>query len=382
MTLNICEYCNKEYATEKILKTHQKTAKFCIGIQKGLNIQASPDTREIRIFRCDYCNDEFSMKHHLERHYETCKTRSIKIKEENDKKKDELILKLKEEILNIKTELRVKDEQLSSSTLLVKMKDEINQELKKEIESLRNKVDKSYNTIIERTDKTYDSFFQKEEKLVDTLIHQNNSIISSLPHNKNTKSVNNSLTINNFGIKPITAESVINAFESYNTKQKDAFNAFQYDCITLERGSMKVEYIFYGIIKELKDYYGITDISREKVVFNNNGEMTLTTVQEFIRTNVVMNNIDYILEWISNLLSQINQRIQDGEIEINGKMREMSDVEKNKLTDTGESLEYIYKLFKISKDKGTANTYMTKWLSDGAIKEGKVISKPMLLNNK
>ena len=99
-----CQFCNNDYSNNNTLKTHQKTAKFCIVIQKGLNIQSSPDTREIRIFRCDYCDDEFSMKHHLERHYETCKTRSIKIKEENDKKKDDLILKLKEEVLNIKTE--------------------------------------------------------------------------------------------------------------------------------------------------------------------------------------------------------------------------------------------------------------------------------------
>ena len=45
-------------------------------------------------------------------------------------------------------------------------------------------------------------------------------------------------------------------------------------------------------------------------------------VSEFIRTNVVMNNIDAILEWISNLLSQVKQRIEDGEIEMNGEMRE------------------------------------------------------------
>ena len=143
---------------------------------------------------------------------------------------------------------------------------------------------------------------------------------------------------------------------------------------------MKVEHVFYGIIRELKDYYGITDISREKVIFNNNGEMTLITVQEFIRTNVVMNNIDAILEWISNLLLQISQRIEEGEIEIRGpegirEMREMTEIEKNKLIDTKYSLEYIYKLFKSSKEKGAVNIYMTKWLSEGAMQTGKVIGK-------
>jgi len=247
------------------------------------------------------------------------------------------------------------------------MKDDIISKLEKENESLKIKVDDTFMTLLDRSDKTYDKFFEKEEKLVDTLIQQNSM-------KNNSKTINN-LTINNYGIKPITSESVINAFESYNSKQKNAFNAFQYDGITLERGSMKVEYVFYDIIKELKDYYGITDVSREKIIFNNNGDMTLTTVQEFIKTNVVMNNIDSILEWISNLLSQIKQRIYDGKIEIDGEMRDMTEIEKNKLSDTGESLEYIYKLFKISKEKGTANTYMTKILSEGAMENGKVVGK-------
>ena len=141
-----------------------------------------------------------------------------------------------------------------------------------------------------------------------------------------------------------------------------------------------MEYVFYGIIRELKDYYGITDISREKIIFNNNGEMTLTTIQEFIRINVVMNNIDAILEWMYNLLLQVKQRIAAGEIEMPGpggvrEMRDMTQQEKIKLRDTGKTLEYIHNLFKTSKEKGAANMYMTKWLSDGAMKVGKVIGK-------
>jgi hypothetical protein len=118
------------------------------------------------------------------------------------------------------------------------------------------------------------------------------------------KTVQN-LTINNYGIKPLTQESVIGAFDSYNSKHKNAFNGCIYDMITGDYVSFKIEHVFYGIIKELKDYYGITDISREKIIFNNNGEITLTTIQEFIKTNIVMNNINIILEWINNLQNQI-----------------------------------------------------------------------------
>ena len=44
------QFCDNEYSNNKTLKTHQKTAKFCIGIQKGLNIQASLNTRENNYF--------------------------------------------------------------------------------------------------------------------------------------------------------------------------------------------------------------------------------------------------------------------------------------------------------------------------------------------
>ena len=382
MSAYICNFCNNEYGTKKSLILHQKTAKFCLKIQNGMKNgmnrmenHTNNHNHENIEFICDYCSYKTTLKSSLILHNETCKIRLNKLKEENDKKKDELICRLQEENqryiqehndyktenLLLKKEIKLKDEQYLKE---LKIKDEINQELKREIESLKNKIDDTYMT-----------FFEKEEKLVDTLLYQNSS-------SKNTKSINNNLTINNYGIKPITTESVINALESYNTKQKDAFNGYQYGYLDeeLDNGSLKVEYVFYGIIRELKDYYGITDISREKIIFNNNGEMTLTTIQEFIRTNVVMNNVDAILEWIYNLLSQVNQRIAEGEIELPGpdgirEMREMTQKEKVKLRDTGKTLEYIYTLFKTSKEKGSANMYMTKWLSDGAMKAGKVIGK-------
>jgi chromosome segregation ATPase len=211
-----------------------------------------------------------TLKSSLIIHNETCKTRIDKIQEENEQKKDNEILelkknieklknelyilmsdtypererKLKEEINEYKTEIRVKDEQ-------IKMKDELNQELKKEIEYLKIKVDNTYNTLIDRSDKTYNTFFEKEEKLVDTLLQHNNSMSKNSGYNK---SISNNLTINNYGIKPLTTDSIIGAFDSYHSKNKNAFNGYVYDMITGDYVSFKVEHIFYGIIKELKDY--------------------------------------------------------------------------------------------------------------------------------
>ena len=388
----VCNYCKKEYSSKGILETHQKTAKFCLRIRNK--------EEEVLFLKCEYCKDIFSRKHHLDRHYESCKIRldSIqeekeKIKEENEHKKDLLIAKLqdelrilmtetyperenkwKEELNNYKIENRVKDEKLKMKDEQLKMKDDIIFKLEKEVNSLKDKVDDTYNALIEHSDKTYNSFFEKEEKLVDTLIQQNIKI-SETNNSKSQKTINNNYTINNYGIKPLTSDTVIDAFNSYNLKNPHAFNGYQYDCNTSERGSLKLEFVFYGIVKELRDYYGITDISREKIVYNHNGEITLTTMQEFIRTNIVMNNIDSILEYIEDLQNQIEKRIEDGLIEIKGEERIMTEEEKNKLKDKRESLNYVYKIFKGSKEMGTASRYLIETFSEEAMKVGKVIKK-------
>jgi hypothetical protein len=388
MTNFNCLFCNNILSSKSGLIKHQKNAKFCLKIQNESkkdeneskkDENESKDENEPRkdknesktnskCFICDYCEDNFSQKYNLERHYETCKIRIKKIKEENEQKKDKTILKLndeinkyKDEINSYKTEFLVLKKELLMKDVhyeeQLKMRDEIVKELKKEIQILK-----------QETKETYNTFFEKEEKLVDTLLHQNNSM------SKNSKTVQN-LTIHNYGIKPLTQESVIGAFDSYNSKNKNAFNGYIYDYITGDYVSFKVEHIFYGIIKELKDCYGITDISREKIVFNNNGDMTLTTVQEFIRTNIVMNNIDIILEWIMNLQTQIKQKKEDGKIDSNGEIREMTEIEKRDLSDKANTLEYVYKMFNISKEKGQPNELMSKFLSEGAMEHGKVVGK-------
>ena len=358
-----CKYCKNDYSTNISLKNHQKTAKFCIEIQKKTQNKTNNQIIEIKSFHCTYCEDTFNVKCNLERHYETCKIRLNKIKEENDKKKDNEILELKQTIENLKNKyqelviLNIKYEEK------LYMKDDIVKELKKEIQTLKQESKETYNT-----------FFEKEEKLVDTLLQQNNSNKNLNGNRTQFKTVQN-LTINNYGIKPLTQESVIGAFDSYNSKHKNAFNGCIYDMITGDYVSFKIEHVFYGIIKELKDYYGITDISREKIIFNNNGEITLTTIQEFIKTNIVMNNINIILEWINNLQNQIKKKKEDGLLDSNGELREMTEIEKRDLTDKATTLEYVYKMFNISKERGQPNETMSKFLSDGAMVHGKVVGK-------
>ena len=54
--MHVCNFCKKEYSSKGILETHQKTAKFCLKIQKENENHTNVHTRENLSFVCDYCN--------------------------------------------------------------------------------------------------------------------------------------------------------------------------------------------------------------------------------------------------------------------------------------------------------------------------------------
>ena len=90
-----CNFCDNNYGSKKSLTLHQKTAKFCLEIQKGMENHTNVHDIENIYFTCDYCDDKFTLKSSLERHYEKCKIRQEKIREENEQKKNDEILELK-----------------------------------------------------------------------------------------------------------------------------------------------------------------------------------------------------------------------------------------------------------------------------------------------
>jgi chromosome segregation ATPase len=196
--MHVCNFCKKEYSSKGILETHQKTAKFCLRLHSDLNIINNN-------FNCEFCTCNFSRKDHLERHYENCKIRLKKIKEENEQKKDLIILKLNEEINkyndevnNYKAELIIKDKQLKEVN---NYKAElINKDKKLKIEV--------YN--YEEELKIKDEIIQKLKKEI-KILSQINSMSKNF--NDNVENVQN-ITIYNYDITPITDSSVIGSFES------------------------------------------------------------------------------------------------------------------------------------------------------------------------
>ena len=102
--MEICQYCKNEFNSKYVLKSHQKRAKYCIKLQKDKNLDI-----EDEIITCEYCKKKYSTNN-FKRHSECCKIKIKILQNEKEKKyetllkeKDEEILALKNEIIELKT---------------------------------------------------------------------------------------------------------------------------------------------------------------------------------------------------------------------------------------------------------------------------------------
>lgn len=87
---NSCEFCGKKFSCPQNLRTHEKTAKYCL-VARG----------EIIGNKCKFCDEIFSRKSSLQRHLKTCcdyKDHIIEELNEKLKEKDRRILELEKEI--------------------------------------------------------------------------------------------------------------------------------------------------------------------------------------------------------------------------------------------------------------------------------------------
>jgi hypothetical protein len=92
-----CEHCNNTFKNNSILRHHQKTAKYCLSIQKKKGVSVSS------LYNCQYCNRSMSQKIDLDRHYLSCKKKTeYGIRNEYEEKVSILTEKLteKDEIIN------------------------------------------------------------------------------------------------------------------------------------------------------------------------------------------------------------------------------------------------------------------------------------------
>ncbi len=118
--MHICNYCSNDFSTKTALNTHQKTAKYCITLQSVINKQ---DIHDIE-YQCEWCDKIFIKKYSYDRHDKVCKSKDIYSELEKDKLIESLqeknlniekeyqsqIIFLEKEIIQLKTELKNKEQ--------------------------------------------------------------------------------------------------------------------------------------------------------------------------------------------------------------------------------------------------------------------------------
>ncbi len=369
-----CQYCNKDYANEKILKKHQKTAIFCIEIQNRIQNQIHSSSESLVFgksinFSCQFCEEHFTLKYNLERHYKSCKIKIEKIQEENELKNQQIISKIQEEneklknqLLTIKEELNsyklesvIKDEKIKLKDEHIKMKDETISKLEKEIDSLKKE-----------NKETVNQFLEEEKKLVNTLINK--------PTITNQQNITNN-TINQYNIQPFTDETVLNAYKSYYYETNKPFRRTSYNIITGYKEGFDISIVFNGLMKKLTPFYGITDKSRDKIMYIKDGLMITTTADEFVSTNIVMNSIDAVFQFISGVVDEINKTMEIGYVGKNDVIKQLTDIDKRDLTDTKEGLEYFKRIHQNVKDTGIVNDAFKRQMVQALMKQGQFIEK-------
>lgn len=111
MTTFLCNYCSTTFLSKSNLKTHQKSARYCLEQRESTqNIDTSHDE-----FICLYCNKVLTSRQRLNIHITVCDSKVsseiIELKQQNSILKDQLVAKDKEliakdkEIAEIKAQL-------------------------------------------------------------------------------------------------------------------------------------------------------------------------------------------------------------------------------------------------------------------------------------
>lgn len=116
-----CEYCKKDFSYNRNLLKHQKTTKYCLKIQKEMNIIQEEEIKNIT-FHCVYCNKYLTSKENLNNHHRICISKFKKEKDVTEVKNKELsdeIVYLKHQLDILQTKNDMLEKQLERSTTTV-----------------------------------------------------------------------------------------------------------------------------------------------------------------------------------------------------------------------------------------------------------------------
>jgi hypothetical protein len=207
----ICTFCNKEYKTLSSLNHHQKTAKFCIELQK----KEETNLKHIELFNCEYCSKEFTAKYNYNIHVISCKEKKLqdtnyminRIKEletQNEKIKKEKEI----EVEKIKKEKEIEIEKIK------KEKDKYERETSEL--KVKLKYEQTNNTKLEKANKQLNRIIEKRP-VTNNNVYQDNS----------TKSSNYTIQFNQY-FNNISVMDKTNIDCSVNSLPRDIINNYNY----------------------------------------------------------------------------------------------------------------------------------------------------------
>ena len=129
-----CEFCKSTLSSKSAIILHQKRAKYCIEIQKGLNVKVGVLEQQ-----CEFCQKNFIRKDLKTVHEKICKNK----KDDRDLLIDEYKLKIKNleyELNEVKTDLAITKAVMKSEIKVESVQKEIYEKLHTKVENCVEKI--------------------------------------------------------------------------------------------------------------------------------------------------------------------------------------------------------------------------------------------------
>ena len=192
-----CEFCNKTFNLKGNLIKHQKTAKYCIEIQKN---NSNTNVEHIS-YDCKFCGKKFTQSNHLSRHLPTCLDKyKFELNEKDNKIKD-----LEDKLLEAEQKIK---------TIRLEVENEFYKNQSKENQSTINEIAK--------------------QPRVQTNTNNNNKIMISTPMDMSYDAVNQAIQNNFSGDYLIQGQKGAARF-AYDNMLKDEQGKLKYICTDAAR---------------------------------------------------------------------------------------------------------------------------------------------------
>lgn len=249
--MSTCEFCNSILSTRGAVKSHQKSARYCIEIQKSLNVSVVFEEQ-----KCEFCARIFTRKETMKIHEITCKRNKKNnpelLNEEISILKKEYEDRINEEISNMKKEYEDRIQKLQSENTSLKVK----------IESTRGDIYEKLNT--------------KKDDCIEKIAAQP-KITASNTTNTNTNNILNNMPCLNTTLEQLT--------EAANDK---------FDINLFMQGQAGAAIFFLNHIKEINDGtlpLMVSDRSRGIIKYKNENKEIIADHHARLLTQLVSDAI-------------------------------------------------------------------------------------------